>query len=104
MSQEFKSALEQEVCIERGKHYVKRFSRDAHTQIGLDETQAASRAVRTDASSDVTEEMRRASAAEAWGGSPPGQGVPTEADAPQSPSAQDAPQPGKLPDLTQFKD
>ena len=28
MSQEFKSALEQEVCIERGKHYVKRFSRD----------------------------------------------------------------------------
>ena len=64
----------------------------------MNEAQAAPRAVRRDGDAEVSEDMRRASEQAAWGGStPPGGLTPAEASA-----AQDAPQPGKLPDLSKL--
>ena len=86
---------------------------DRHPQIGLDDTKSSSTvtAARPDLDSKLTEEMRRASEAAAWGGAPPAsldgsalpaQGTP-EAAAPEA-SAQLPAQPGKLPDLSKLDD
>ena len=80
-------------------------------QIGLDESKSSSTvtASRPDLDSKLTEEMRRASEAAAWGGAAPVsldsgalpvQGTP-EAAVPQA-AAQPPVQPGKLPDLSKL--
>ena len=80
-------------------------------QIGLDESKSSSMVTtsRPDLDSKLTEEMRRASEAAAWGGAAPAsldgtalpvQGSP-DASVPQA-SALPPVQPGKLPDLSKL--
>ena len=81
-------------------------------QIGLDDTKSSTvMAARPDLDSKLTEEMRRASEAAAWGGAAPasldGSALPApatpEAAAPDA-SAQPPVQLGKLPDLSKLDD
>lgn len=85
--------------------------RAAVPQIGLDESKPASTmtAARPDLDSKLTEEMRRASEAAAWGGATPasldGSNLPVPA-ATEVAAAEQTPQPpqqaGKLPDLSKL--
>ena len=113
MSQDFKSALDQEVRAAVAQARVLLPTNAFATQIGLDDTKSSSTvtAARPDLDSKLTEEMRRASEAAAWGGAAPasldGSALPAqatpEAAAPDA-SAQPPVQLGKLPDLSKLDD
>ena len=89
MSQDFKSAIEQEVRRSKRSHFF------AYAlQINADETKTLARSQPSPALDDaLNEEMRKASAAAAWGAQ-----TPPSSEAPFSPPAGTV-QPGKLPDL-----
>lgn len=89
MSQDFKSAIEQEVRRSKCLH----FCADA-PQINADDTKTPARSQPSPALDDaLNEEMRKASAAAAWGAQ-----TPSSSEAPLPPPAGTV-QPGKLPDL-----
>jgi len=90
VSQDFKSAIEQEV---RRSTKCVHFCADT-LQINADDTKTPARSQPSPALDDaLNEEMRKASAAAAWGAQ-----APPSSDAPPPPPAGTV-QPGKLPDL-----
>ena len=115
VSQDFKSALDQEVSSRKASFaWVPGVTKSA-TQIGLDDPKSTSTitGARPDLDSKLTEEMRRASEAAAWGGvAPPAvpldEGsslpVPGASAAASEPPAQPRAQAGKLPDLSKLDD